>query len=161
MGFCGAYESKRGYVTLSLVGAVAKVLLQISWVLPNAACVPALCLTAWHSAHPCPARPRWRSLWSPRLEETLLSLLSSAAVSSSFLLCALFQKVKNMAPAIGGWDSARETQMSGDRKVQPVSSSFWFKDSGQLSSQCFFCRVFFNTLTYSIKFFILGCLDCT
>ncbi len=72
------------------------------------------------------------------LEETLLSLLSSAAVSSSFLLCALFQKVKNMAPAIGGWDSARETQMSGDRKVQPVSSSFWFKDSGQLSSQCFF-----------------------
>lgn len=83
-------------------------------------------LSLSHSLASCPPLPSQTQKEefvkpSPRRNT---SLLSSAAVSSSFLLCALFQKVKNMTPAIGGWNSARETQMSGARKVQPVVSSF-------------------------------------
>lgn len=51
-------------------------------------------------------------------------LFSAVLLSPRFLLSlCTFQKVTNMTPGIGGWDSARETQMSGARvEVQLVSS---------------------------------------
>lgn len=137
MDFCRACESKRAYVTLSLVGAVgvSVVLLQISWVLPNAAYVPALSVSQ-PGILPTPAQPDPDGGVCEALAPKKHFYLFSAVLLSLlafFSVCALFQKVTNMTPGIGGWDSARETQMSGARVEVQLVSSFWYKDTGQLS----------------------------
>lgn len=83
-----------GYLMLSLAGppGVAVVLLQISSVLASAVCLPAPCLWAWHCAPAWPARPRWRSLWSPRPEETAIFPQQCLCLSTLFPHCLHFSQ---------------------------------------------------------------------